>query len=86
MRPVIICYYILPCLHLSCSAVLCDAPPNITNGIVTFTRLTVGSTAAYNCSSGFELVGNMIRTCTNTSMASAEFLPAEPFCRREYTA
>ena len=48
------------------------------NGMVSWTSLTVGSVANYMCSDGFELVGNMMRTCQSNLMWSGE----EPMCRR----
>ena len=70
--------------HISCSAALCDDPPEIFNGVVTFTGTSVGDTATYSCDSGFELIGGATTTCTLVDDISATFLPP-PECRREYT-
>ena len=71
----------------SCSAGLppCEDPVDIDNGTVTFNGTLVGEMATYTCDSGFELVGDATTTCTLVDMDSAEFQPAPPSCRREYT-
>ena len=50
---------------------------------MTFTGNSVGDTATYSCDSGFELIGNVITTCTLVDENSPVFSPAPPFCRRE---
>ena len=81
--------FVLSCYHSckSCTAALalCDDPVDIENGTVTFNGILVGDMATYNCDSGFELIGDATTTCTLVDMDSAEFQPAPPFCRREYT-
>ena len=72
-------------LHLSFSTALCSDPVDIDNGSVAFTGNSVGDTASYTCNSGFELIGNVITTCTQVDANSAVFQPAPPFCRREYS-
>ena len=52
--------------------------PDPPNGMVSWTSLTVGDVANYMCSDGFELVGNMMRTCQSNNVWSGE----EPMCRR----
>ncbi len=71
----------------TCSAALalCDDPVDIDNGTVTFTGNLVGDVATYTCDLGFELFGDTTVTCTLMHMYSAEFQPAPPSCRREYT-
>jgi hypothetical protein len=46
------------------------------NGGVMWTNLSVGSIATYTCNSGFELVGNEMRTCQSDGVWSGE----EPVC------
>ncbi len=53
--------------------------------MVTFNGNSVGDMAAYTCNSGFELIENATATCTLVDMDSAEFQPAPPSCRREFT-
>ena len=78
--------YINDYFHESCSAALCPDPADIDNGMVTFTGNSVGDTATYTCNSGFELIGDAMATCTAAMDGnSATFIPAAPFCRREYT-
>ena len=47
------------------------------NGTVTWTSLTEGGVATYVCDDGFELEGNMTRTCESSGMWRGE----EPMCR-----
>ena len=63
----------------------CDEPVDIDNGMVAFNGIIVGAMATYTCDSGFELIGDATTTCTLVDIDSAEFLPAPPSCRREYT-
>ena len=65
--------------------VLCDVPVDIENGTVTFSGTLIGDMANYTCDLGFELIGNTTTMCTLVDMDSAEFQPAPPSCRREYT-
>ncbi len=69
----------------SCSAALCDNPVDIDNGMATFTGNSIGDEATYTCDLGFELIGNTSTICTLLNLNSAEFQPAPPLCRREYT-
>ena len=73
--------------HISCTAALCDNPPQITNGMVTFTGNSVGDTATYSCNSDFELIGGATTTCTQAADGNSAAYPAipPPSCRREYT-
>ena len=53
--------------------------------MVTITGSSIGDTATYTCDPGFELIGDMIVTCTQVDMISAAFQSLEPpSCRREY--
>ena len=72
--------------HISCSAAVCDDPPSIRNGMVTFTGNSVGDTATYTCNSGFELIGDPTTTCTAAVDGNSGTYPAvpPPECRREY--
>ena len=72
-------------LHLSYSAALCSDPVDIDSGLVAFTGNSVGDTVTYTCNLRFELIGNVITTCTQVDANSATFQPAPPFCRREYS-
>ena len=47
------------------------------DGSVTVNGYTTGNTAVYSCNDGFELVGNVSRTCMNISEWSGE----TPTCR-----
>ena len=58
-------------------AVMCPSLLDPINGAVTWTSLTEGSVATYVCDDGFELEGNMTRTCESSGMWSGE----EPMCR-----
>ena len=71
--------------QLSCSAALCSDPVDIEDGMVTSTGTSVGDTATYSCDSGFELIGNDTRTCTQVDANVARFQPFLPFCSREFT-
>ena len=70
-------------LDKSCSAAVCPEPADNVNGMVTFTGNSVGDNATYTCSSGFELIGDAMTTCTQVDANSATFQPAAPVCRRE---
>ena len=58
------------------SAGLCSELSSPTNGQVTWTGLTSGSNATYTCDSGYNLIGDQIRTCLSTGMWSGQ----EPTC------
>ena len=64
---------------------MCDDPVAIDNGMVTFNDTSIGDMAIYTCDAGFELIGNATTTCTLVDIVRAEFQPAPPSCRREYT-
>ena len=73
--------------HQSFSAALCPDLVDIVNGfVVSFTGNSVGDNATYACDPGFELIGDPTTTCTQVAVDTAEFSPAPPVCRREYTA
>ena len=42
---------------------LCEELQNPTNGQVSMTGQSTGSTATYTCDSGYELIGDDTRTC-----------------------
>ena len=69
---------------ISCTAALCDDPPEIINGMVIFTGNSVGDTATYTCNLGFEMIGINTTTCTQVNVNSATYpsIPP-PECRRE---
>ncbi len=75
----------ISCFHESCSVALCDDPVAIDNGMVTLNGTSISDMATYICDFGFELIGNATTTCALVDMDSAEFQPAPPFCRGEYT-
>ena len=87
-----LCLYLLGSIltsalfHLSCSAALCDDPLGIDHGMVTFTGNSVDDTATYSCDPGFELIGDVVETCTQVNESFAAFSPELPVCRREYSA
>ena len=74
------------CSYHPSSVALCPTPPDINFGTVVVTGNSIGDTATYTCDSGYELIGDAVRTCAklpnDTSMA--DFQPEEPFCHREY--
>ena len=55
---------------------MCPAILDPPNGTATFNSLEVGGVATYMCDDGFELEGNMTRTCESSRMWSGE----EPVC------
>ena len=69
--------------HLSFYAALCPDPVDINNGMITFTGNSINDTATYSCNSGFELIGDATRTCTQVDVNFAIFSPQAPFCRRK---
>ena len=50
-------------LHIISTEILCEELQNLTNGQVSMTGQSIGSTATYTCDSGYELVGDDTRTC-----------------------
>ena len=63
------------------SAGLCSELSSPTNGQVTWTGLTSGSTATYTCNSDYQLIGEQNRTCLSTGMWSGQ----EPTCESMYS-
>ena len=59
--------------------VMCPALPDIDNGVVSWTGLSPGDVATYTCDSGFIIVGDPTRNCTNIGTWSGE----EPTCERK---
>ena len=72
--------------HISCSVVTCPDPPEIANGMRSFTGNLVGDTATYTCNSSFELIGDPTTTCTEDAGGNSASFPAvpPPKCSREY--
>ena len=54
----------------------CDVLEDIANGYVDFGKTSFGSTATYNCNSGFVLVGKGLRRCSEDGQWSG----VEPSC------
>ncbi|XP_071148854.1 P-selectin-like isoform X3 [Mytilus edulis] len=56
------------CRRKPCCVFQCEDIPsnNLTNGAVTVTERTIGSTANFTCDAGHSLVGNEIITCTSS--------------------
>ena len=54
----------------------CSELSNPTNGIVLWTGLTTGSNAIYTCNSGYQWIGERIRTCMSNGVWSGQ----EPNC------
>ena len=63
----------------------CPDPPQITNGMRTFTGNSIGDTATYTCDPGFELIGDPVTTCTAAMDGNSAAFPSvpPPECRRE---
>ena len=59
------------------AATTCDPLPDITNGNVSISGTSIGSTATYFCEIGFILAGNKERICQNTGQWSG----TEPSCK-----
>ena len=59
----------------------CGSLQDPQDGRVVLSGTIFGSTATYNCNTGFILVGEQTRTC----QASGEWSGKSPFCRRKYT-
>ena len=60
-------------------AVNCGTLNNPPNGQVRFDATTFQSQATYNCSAGYNLNGNMTRTCE----AERQWSGSEPSCERK---
>ena len=58
----------------------CPVLDDPANGMVTWTSLTTGGVATYECDSGFELVGDEMRDCQSNSQWSG----APPICKRKF--
>ena len=58
----------------------CPVLDDPANGMVTWTSLTTGGVATYECDPGFELVGDEMRDCQSNSLWSGE----APICRRRF--
>ena len=74
------------CSYHPSSVALCPTPPDINFGTVVVTGNSIGDTATYTCDSGYELIGDAVRTCAKlpNDPSMADFQPEEPFCHREY--
>ena len=66
------------CIYLS--GVDCEKPDTPSNGGVSYTITTEGSTIVYSCDPGFVLCGDENRTCLSTGMWSGSV----PDCISEY--
>ena len=58
--------------------------PNLmdpTNGVVSFSATTPGSSATYTCNTGYQLEGTSPRTCQDNGTWSG----SDPTCTRMYT-
>ena len=71
----------LLCVALSLSTVADDCGPlnPPTDGLVSITGTTVGSTATYTCNDGFGLQGQSTRTCQTNGQWSG----SAPICQRK---
>ena len=65
--------------HFVSTGLICGSLPNPKNGQVTFGSTRVGTSATYQCDSGFVLVGKSTRVC----QASGEWSGDEPQCQRK---
>ena len=63
-------------IHITAS---CSELSNPANGIVLWTGLTTGSNAIHTCKSGYQLIGEWIRTCMSNGVWSGQ----EPICIRK---
>ena len=70
----------------SSHAATCEGLNNPGFGTVTVLGQSVGDTATYECRTGFDLVGQLTRTCTQTSPGSANWSGEAPICRRMYSS
>ena len=59
----------------------CKEPDTPSNGDVSYTMTTEGSTVVYSCDDGFVLCGDENRTCLSTGVWSGSV----PDCISEYT-
>ena len=58
----------------------CAEPPSLLNGSVNFTDTVFGSLAVYTCLTGYNITGNVTRTC----LANGSWTDSAPFCERKY--
>ncbi len=70
-----VCMYV--CMTV---AVDCGTLPNPSNGFVSLTTTTLGSTASYDCNNGFSLEGVRSRECQADGTWSGD----EPSCRSKH--
>ena len=63
-------------VHSFSTVVDCGSLGDPSNGQVTLTGTTVGSTATYECNTGFTLMGNIERTCQD----DGDWSGTEPTC------
>lgn len=63
--------------HYNITEILCPVLPNITNGVVIIVSRLVDALAFYNCSDGFEIVGNDVRVC----LENGNWNGTEPICK-----
>ena len=65
-------------MYTTSSAVDCGTLNNLANGQVSYTgRTTLGQTATYSCNTGYNLVGDNIRTC----QATGNWSDSAPTCQ-----
>lgn len=67
----------IPLSMLQCRPKECNPPPYITDGMVEFSGLRVGSMARYSCEKGFILKGRGQRRCLPT----ARWSHSQPYCQ-----
>ena len=59
---------------------MCPGLSDPSNGEVTVSGHRTGDTAVYSCEDGFELLGDVMRTC----MSNSEWSGEAPVCRSNY--
>ncbi|XP_061166124.1 sushi, von Willebrand factor type A, EGF and pentraxin domain-containing protein 1-like [Saccostrea echinata] len=62
-----------------CQQILCPTPESTLNGNVYFTDITVGVTINYTCNTGFKLIGDNQRRCSQTG----EWTGSVPVCQEQ---
>ena len=67
--------------HLHFSGINCPNLMDPTNGMVSFSATTSGSSATYTCNTGYQLDGASTRTCQSDGTWSG----SAPTCTRMYT-
>ncbi len=65
-------------LDLNCIEIFCPTLTDPVDGSVSFSSVSVDSTATYSCNTGFELVGVAPRTCF---AGTGEWSGMEPTCQ-----